>query len=145
MPSHLTHDDSHRARILVADDCKEIRARAVSLLLSEFEICGEVADGCELLEAESQLQPDVSIVDISMPGIDGLDAAAQLAARGSRGRIVVLTVYDDADFLKAALARGVTGYVLKSRMASDLCRAIHEALAGRCFISPSPTLSSEVN
>ncbi|HSB28419.1 MAG TPA: response regulator transcription factor [Pyrinomonadaceae bacterium] len=144
MPSELTQYGLRRARILLADDCKEIRERAVSLLLSEFEVCGEVGDGCELLQAELELHPDVTVVDISMPGICGLDAAARLKARGSRSRILVLTVYDDPDFLRAAFASGVTGYILKSRMASDLCRAIREALAGRCFVSPSPKLSAEV-
>ena len=144
MPSELTRDSFRHARILLADDCQEIRERAVSLLLSEFEVCGDVADGCELLEAELVLQPDVVVVDIAMPGICGLDAAARLKARGSRSRVLVMTVYDDADFLRAAFASGVTGYILKSRMASDLCRAIREALAGRCFVSPSPKLSAEV-
>ena len=129
-----------RARILLADDHKEMRERAVSLLQEDFEVVGAVEDGRALLEAELRLQPDVCVVDISMPGICGLDAAAQLHARGSKTKIVVLTVYDDSDFLEAALKSGASAYVVKSRMTSDLCVAIHEALAGRLFISPSPGL-----
>ena len=125
-----------RARILLADDHKEMRERVVSLLQEEFEVVGAVEDGRALLEAELKMQPDVCVVDISMPGICGLDAAAQLVARGSKTRIVVLTVYDDSDFLEAALTSGASAYVVKRRMTSDLCLAIHEVLAGRVFISP---------
>lgn len=132
-----------RARILLADDHKEMRDRVVSLLQDEFDVVGAVEDGGVLLQAELELQPDVCVLDISMPGICGIDAAAQLKARGSKTKIVVLTVYDDPDFLEAALTSGALGYVVKSRMASDLCLAIHEALAGRLFISPSPKLESE--
>lgn len=117
-----------------------MRERVASLLQDEFEVIEAVEDGRAFLEAESRLQPDVCVVDISMPGICGLDAAAQLHARGSKTKIVVLTVYDDSDFLDAALTSGASGYVLKSRMTSDLCVAIHEALAGGLFISPSPRL-----
>lgn len=129
-----------RARILLADDHKEMRERVVSLLQDEFDVVGAVEDGCALMEAELRMQPDVCVVDISMPGLCGLDAAAQLRARGSKTKVVVLTVYDDSDFLEAALTSGALGYVVKSRMTSDLCVAIHEALAGRLFISPSPGL-----
>jgi two-component system response regulator DesR len=133
-------DDVTRARILLADDHKEMRERAVSLLQEEFEVVGAVEDGHALLESELRMRPDVCVVDISMPGLCGLDAAAQLHARGSKTKIVVLTVYDDSDFLEAALKSGAAAYVVKSRMTSDLCLAIHEALAGRRFISPSPGL-----
>ena len=131
-----------RARILLADDHKEMRDRVVSLLQDEFDVVGAVEDGCALMEAELRIQPDVCVVDISMPGLCGLDVAAQLHARGSKTKVVVLTVYDDPDFLEAALTSGASGYVVKSRMTSDLCVAIHEALAGRLFISPSPGLNA---
>ncbi|MFY9621210.1 MAG: response regulator transcription factor [Pyrinomonadaceae bacterium] len=131
-----------RARILLADDHKAMRERVISLLQDEFEVVGAVEDGRALMEAELTMQPDVCVVDISMPELCGLDAAAQLHARGSKTKVVVLTVYDDADFLEAALTSGASGYVVKSRMTSDLCMAIHEALAGRVFISPSPGLNA---
>ena len=131
-----------RARILLADDHTAMRERVISLLQDEFEVVGAVEDGSALMEAELTVQPDVCVVDISMPGLCGLDAATQLRARGSKTKVVVLTVYDDADFLEAALTSGASGYVVKSRMTSDLCMAIHEALAGRVFISPSPGLNA---
>jgi len=133
-----------RARILLADDHQEMRDRVVSLLQEEFEVVGAVADGRALMEAESSMHPDVCVVDISMPGICGLDAATQLRARGSKAKIVVLTVYDDSDFLEAALTSGASAYVVKSRLTSDLCLAIHQALAGHLFVSPSPNLGTEV-
>lgn len=132
-----------RARILLADDHKEMRDRVVSLLQDEFDVVGTVEDGGALLEAELGMQPDVCVLDISMPVLCGVDAAAQLKARGSKTKIVVLTVYDDPDFLEAALTSGALGYVVKSRMTSDLCLAIHEVLAGRLFISPSPKLETD--
>ena len=131
-----------RARILLADDHKAMRERVIRLLQDEFEVVAAVEDGRALMEAELTMQPDVCVVDISMPGLCGLDAAAQLQARGSKTKVVVLTVYDDADFLEAALTSGALGYVVKSRMTSDLCMAIHEALAGRVFVSPSPGLNA---
>jgi DNA-binding NarL/FixJ family response regulator len=131
-----------RARILLADDHKEMRERVASLLQDEFDVVGAVEDGCALMEAELRMQPDVCVIDISMPGLCGLDAAAQLHARGSKTKVVVLTVYDDSDFLEAALTSGASGYVVKNRMTSDLCVAIHEALAGGLFISPSPGLNT---
>jgi len=133
----------NRARILLADDHKEMRDRVVGLLEPEFEVVGAVEDGRALLKAESELQPDVCVVDIAMPTICGIDAAAKLKASGSKAKIVVLTVYDDGDFLQAALKSGALGYVVKSRMASDLCAAIHDALADRIFISSTLTLGTE--
>lgn len=131
-----------RARIMLADDHKEMRDRVVSLLQDEFDVVGAFEDGCALMEAELKMQPDVCVVDISMPGLCGIDAAAQLRARGSKTKVVVLTVYDDVDFREAALKSGASAYVVKSRMTSDLCVAIHKALAGDLFISPAPGLNT---
>lgn len=90
------------------------------------------------------MRPDVCVVDISMPGICGIDAAAELKARGSSTEIVMLTGYEDLGFLAAALESDATGYVVKSRIVSDLSAAIHEAFAGRRFVSPSlkPSIES---
>lgn len=131
-----------RARILLADDHKGIREQTARLLRTEFEVVGSVADGQALLLAEAELLPDICVLDISMPITTGIEAATQLKARCSTARVVFLTIHDDPDFIKAALAAGGLGYVLKSRMTSDLCLAIHEALAGRSFISSLPTSNS---
>jgi DNA-binding NarL/FixJ family response regulator len=126
-----------RARILLADDHKEIRDRVVRLLEREFEMLEPVKDGRELLESVSRLKPDVCLLDISMPVINGIEAAAQLKESGSMAKIIFLTIHEDPDFLIAALKAGASGYVVKPRMASDLRAAVKEVLAGRTFISSS--------
>src|SRR6185295_9051035 len=126
-----------RARILLADDHKEIRDRAVRLLEPEFEVVGAVADGNALVRVSAQLKPDVCIIDISMPYLNGIEAAIKLRENGSEARIVFLTVNEDSDFVRAALRTGALGYVVKSRMASDLCAAINGAISGHLFVSPS--------
>lgn len=132
-----------RARILLADDHKEIRDRAVRLLEPEFEVVGAVADGNALVRVSAQLKPDVCIIDISMPYLNGIEAAIKLRENGSEARIVFLTVNEDSDFVRAALKTGALGYVVKSRMASDLCAAINGAIKGDLFVSPSCIFSSD--
>ena len=134
-----------RARILLADDHKEIRDRAVRLLEPEFEVVGAVADGNALVQASAQLKPDVCIIDISMPYLNGIEAALKLRESGSEARIVFLTVNEDADFVRAALRTGALGYVVKSRMASDLCSAINGAISGHLFVSPSCIFGSDLD
>jgi len=132
-----------RARILLADDHKEIRDRAVRLLEPEFEVVGAVSDGNALVRVSAQLKPDVCIIDISMPYLNGIEAAIKLRENGSEARIVFLTVNEDSDFVRAALKTGALGYVVKSRMATDLCLAINGAIRGDRFVSPSCIFSSD--
>jgi DNA-binding NarL/FixJ family response regulator len=129
-----------RARILLADDHKDMRERTALLLKTEFDVVAAVADGAEVLRAEAEAHPDVCVLDISMPNMTGIEAAIELKSRGSNAKIVFLTVHNDPDFLEAALASGGLGYVLKSQIASDLCVAIREALAGRSFITSPPVV-----
>jgi DNA-binding NarL/FixJ family response regulator len=139
----LKGGDVTRARILLADDHKEMRDTVEHLLASEFDIVGALAGGEELLKAESKIHPDVCVIDISMPKVSGIQAANQLKARGSKTRVVFLTVYEDTDFLQAALNTGALGYVLKARIVTDLSRAIRNVLCGKLFISPSRTLGTD--
>jgi DNA-binding NarL/FixJ family response regulator len=125
-----------RARVLLADDHRAILAQAASVLAVEFEIVGRVADGTDLLTAAAQLDPDIVVLDISMPGLDGIEVARRLKRNGCRAKLVFLTVHEDPDYVRAGLQAGGTGYVVKARLASDLLPAIREALAGRCFVSP---------
>lgn len=133
-----------RARILLADDHKEIREKVMQQLDPEFEVVGAVEDGNALMKAASRMKPDVCVVDISMPIMNGLEAVTEMKASGSTVKIVFLTVHEDPDFLKAALDAGASGYVVKSRVASDLSPAIRAALAGRLFISPCCILPAEI-
>ena len=126
-----------RTRILLADDYKGMCDRAVRLLEPEFEVIGVVRDGSALLEAASKMQPDVCVIDISMPILSGIEAATRLKQSGSTTKIIFLTVHEDPDFVQAALETGALGYVLKSRMASDLRAAVKVAMGGQVFISSS--------
>jgi len=110
---------------------------ASSFLEPTFEVIGAVGDGQSLLNATAKLKPDVLIIDICMPILNGIEAAEKLWNSGNTAKIVFLTVYDDPDFIRASLAAGAMGYVIKSRIGEELVLAVHEALADRIFISPS--------
>jgi DNA-binding NarL/FixJ family response regulator len=96
-----------------------------------------VTNGKAAVEEVRRLDPDVLVIDISMPVLDGLQAASQLRRKGYRTKIVFLTVHEDQDFVEAAFAAGASGYVTKSHIASDLVPAIQEALIGHTDISKS--------
>jgi DNA-binding NarL/FixJ family response regulator len=125
-----------RARVLLADDHEEFLAVESRLLEPEFEVVTTARDGRVVLDETVRLGPDVVVLDISMPGLSGIETARQLRAAGSRARIVFLTVHGDPDFVLAGLAAGAVGYVVKSQLAADLVPALREALAGRSFVSP---------
>ena len=131
-----------RARILLADDHQKMRDFLTQMLEPEFEVVGAVADGRSLLEAAQRLKPDLCLLDISMPVVDGIRAAAQLRESGSRSRIMMLTIQEDEDFVRASFSSGASGYVIKSRIAADLIVAIQEVLAGSTFLSPSSKFDS---
>jgi len=104
-------------------------------LEGQCQVVGAVADGAALLAAAAKLDPDVIVLDITMPHLDGLEAARALRRKHSRARLVFLTVHEDADFARAALDACALGYVVKSRLASDLLPAVRAALAGERFLS----------
>lgn len=121
--------------ILLADDHPGIFETVARMLEPTFEIIGRSDDGQALLEAVEKLNPDVVVTDISMPVLNGIEAANKLKERGFTCRIVFLTVHDDPDLIEACLATGALGYVSKPRMALDLVPAIEEALKGHTFVS----------
>jgi DNA-binding NarL/FixJ family response regulator len=133
-----TADDkrSIQPRILLADDHSPIIERVKSLLQSGFDVVGSVDNGRDLVSEAARLKPDVIVLDISMPGLTGIEAARELREAGSTAKLVFLTVHERVEFVRACLAEGALGYVVKSRLPVDLLPAIHEALAGRRFISP---------
>ena len=124
-----------RARILLADDHLDSLETIERHLKPEFEVVGKVLDGHLLLEEAMRLQPDVIVMDISMPVLNGIQAAHQLKESGCNSRIVFLTVHTDSDFVRRCLSTGAFGYVVKSRIGTELVPAIREALAGHIFIS----------
>ena len=123
--------------VLVADDHKAILDRVARLLAIECNVVGAVADGQQALDATLELKPDVLVLDISMPVMNGIEAARRLKNAGSEAHVVFLTVHDDPDFAKKALEVGALGYVIKSRLAADLVTAVREADSGRPFLSPT--------
>ena len=123
-------------RLLVAEDHAGIREKVVGILEMDYIVVGAVTDGQAVLEADSKFKPDVIVLDISMPIMNGLEAAAQLKKRSPDAKIIFLTVHEEPVFLNAAFAVGAVGYVIKSRLSSDLRLAIREAMEGRRFLSP---------
>jgi DNA-binding NarL/FixJ family response regulator len=130
-----------RARILLADDHTAMRERVVQLLEDEFEILGALEDGLAIVNAAIRLKPDLCLLDISMPILNGIEVANQLKRDGSTAKIIFLTIHEDPDFVQAALNTGALGYVVKSRIASDLLTAVRNVVAGRKFVSPPLSLN----
>ncbi len=128
-----------RPRVLLADDHHPVLNRVVSLLKERFEIVGSVNDGRALVIEAARLQPDVIVLDITMPILTGIEAARELYEAGSKARLVFLTVYQSKAFVRECFANGGLGYVTKSRMMTDLVPAINEALSNRHFVSPAVT------
>jgi DNA-binding NarL/FixJ family response regulator len=124
----------HKPTVLLADDSDRILNVASRLLGADCEVVATVSDGDSALRAVNQFKPDLVVLDINMPGMDGIQAARQLQKLGPEPRVVFLTVQEDPDIVQAACAMGAS-YVVKARMYSDLPVAIKEALAGRVFVS----------
>jgi len=123
-------------RILLADDHRNLLELIRGLLEPTYDVVGFVEDGQSLVQAAGKLQPDVIVTDISMPKLNGIEAADRLRESGSSSKIVFLTVHADPDFAQVALKTGALAYVSKFRINTDLLVAIGEALAGRVFVSP---------
>ncbi|HEY7334747.1 MAG TPA: response regulator transcription factor [Bryobacteraceae bacterium] len=132
-----------RWRILLADD-HDIVVEGLRRVLDEpdFEIVGVVHDGRALIRAAEELQPDAIVADVTMPLLNGMDAARQIRQKNPDAKIVFLTMHPDVTFATEALAAGALGYVLKSSAGSSLAAAVREALDGRIYISE--TIAGEV-
>ncbi len=123
-------------RVLLADDHTMLLAAFQQLLSCTCEVVGTVSDGRALLEAAPKLQPDVIVLDISMPQLNGMDAFRQLQPRLPRTKWVFLTVNEDPDLAAEALRLGASGFLLKSSAASELFTAIQMALKGKPYLTP---------
>jgi DNA-binding NarL/FixJ family response regulator len=120
----------------MADDHLMLLEAFKALLDPDFEVVGMVTDGRTLLEEFSRLHPDVVLLDVAMPLLNGLDAGRQLKAQRRSVKLIYLTMNPDPDLAGEALRLGASGYVLKSSAAQELKQAIHEALRGRSYITP---------
>ena len=126
-------------RLLIADDHPVVRDGLSGIFEgdADFEVLGQAADGAQAVDLAERLAPDVVLMDLRMPGMDGLGAIAELARRGNGARVLVLTTYDtDADVLPAIQA-GATGYLLKDAPRTELLRAVRAAARGESVLSPS--------
>src|SRR5262245_11955116 len=126
----------NRPRVLLADDHRMLREAFAELLKPGCDVVGVVSDGRALLAAAQELQPDVVIVDIAMPMLNGLDAARQLKRKKPEIKIVILTVSEDPDLAAEAIRAGASSYLLKNSAAAELFQAIQEAIQGSTYITP---------
>jgi len=122
-------------RVLVADDFAPVLGAVGALLRTSFDVVSLVSDGHAALEGVLKLEPDVAVLDVSMPGINGIEVAREFRRRNSKTRIVFLTSVEDSDVVAGCLEAGGRGFVLKMLMGTDLVQAINDALDGRIFIS----------
>jgi DNA-binding NarL/FixJ family response regulator len=129
----------NRTRILLADDHTLLVEAIASLLEPEFEVAGVFRDGRALLDAVCELNPDLVVMDISMPILNGLDTGRRLREMRPRLRLIYLTMSDDPDLAAEAFRLGASGYVLKTCASTELVQAIREALRGRCYVTPQVT------
>jgi DNA-binding NarL/FixJ family response regulator len=126
-----------KIRVVLADDHREVIAKIRGVLGDEFEIIEAAENGNQAVIAVLELQPDIFVTDISMPVLNGLQAARRIQKTNSRVKIIFLTIHEDRDFIAAAFSAGATGYVTKRRLSTDLVVAIQEALKGHTFVSDS--------
>jgi DNA-binding NarL/FixJ family response regulator len=125
-------------RILLADDNDEILAEVREELKKEdFEIIGTVTNGQDAVEAVRLFDPDVVVLDIVMPILDGIGASSQICKINERAKILFLTIQENDEYISAAFAAGASGYVTKRRLLKDLAHAVREVAECRTFLSPS--------
>jgi DNA-binding NarL/FixJ family response regulator len=125
-----------RHRLLLADDHTLLLEGIRLLLEPEFELVGSVEDGQSLLAAAKTLKPDIILLDISMPTLNGIDAARRLRKLLPSAKLIFLTMHADADYVTAAFQAGARGYILKRAAASELKIAIREVIKGNYYVSP---------
>jgi DNA-binding NarL/FixJ family response regulator len=128
--------ESKRARILLADDHSLVAAGLSKLLETEFDLLGSVGDGRALVAAAKKELPDVILLDISMPLLNGVEAARQLQTAVPEAKLIFVTVHSDSPYVVEAFRAGACGYVLKRSAASELVAAIHEVLSGNLYVTP---------
>jgi DNA-binding NarL/FixJ family response regulator len=132
-------ENRHRARVLIADDHKLVAEACKGLLEPEFDVVGTVSDGRALLHAAAELRPDVVILDISMPQLNGLDAGEQIKQKSRGTKLIFLTMMLGPDVAAEAFRRGASGYVLKHCNAEELVIAVRRVLKGESYLSPAIT------
>jgi two-component system response regulator NreC len=124
-------------RIVLADDHVLVRQGLMSLLEREgFQVVAEASDGQEAVRHVESLEPDIAVMDISMPTLNGLNAAREISRSSPKTKTILLTQHDEGQYIREALEAGVKGYVLKNQVASDLLLAIRQVSRGQVYLSP---------
>jgi DNA-binding NarL/FixJ family response regulator len=126
-----------KLRIVVADDNTAFLAKLVSVLATEFEVVATSRDGKSALECIRLWQPNVVVLDLEMPGINGIEVAKELIKSPSSPAVVICSVENDPEVVEAARQAGALGYVFKARLAEDLIAAVKSVSRGQSFVSPS--------
>jgi len=127
----------YHSRVLIADDHNLVAELCKSLLEPEFQVVGTVSNGHDLLHAALKLKPDVIVLDIAMPVLNGLDAGRQVKQELHSVKLVYLTMNTDPELALAAFDRGASGYLLKTCAASEMVLAVREVLRGKTYLSPT--------
>jgi DNA-binding NarL/FixJ family response regulator len=125
-----------KPRILLADDHALVLEGFRRILEGPYELVGTVSEGRALVEAAKRLQPDIVILDVSMPMLNGIDAAAQIKRLSPKTKIIVVTMHADTDYVRYAFEAGATAYVLKRSAVDELEQAIRAVVAGHSYITP---------
>ncbi|MEV0409108.1 response regulator transcription factor [Actinoallomurus sp. NPDC050550] len=135
----MSHATGAPIRLLIADDHPVVRDGLSGMFARDpgFEVLGEAGDGAEAIRLAQVLRPDVILMDLRMPGMDGLTAITELARRGITARVLVLTTYDTDSYVLPAIEAGATGYLLKDAPRDELLRAVRAAAHGQSVLSPS--------
>ena len=123
-----------KPRLLLGDDHTILREGLKALLAAECDVVATAGDGRAVLEAAERHRPDVIILDISMPGLNGIETARRLGRTNPGAKLIMLTMHADLSFVRAAFEAGVSGYVLKHAAATELVTAVHEVVKGRHYI-----------
>jgi len=126
-------------RLLMADDHMLVLEGLKRILEADFELVGMTENGRELLRMAVELKPDVILVDISMPMLNGIDATRQLLKHTPNAKVIFVTMHADSDYVAEAFRAGASGYLLKRSAASELVSAIHEVMKGRYYVTPLVT------
>jgi DNA-binding NarL/FixJ family response regulator len=126
-----------KIRVVLADDHQQMIEVVRRTLGEGFEVVGVAEDGRQAVNAVLTLNPDALVIDISMPILNGFQAAKQLQMANCRTKVIFLSIYDGPDFLDAAFSAGASSYVTKARLSTELIPAIHEAVLGEIFESGS--------
>jgi DNA-binding NarL/FixJ family response regulator len=121
--------------VIVAEDNCVYLERIAKLVAKDFEILAVATDGTRGLAVAVRSCPDVVLLDIALPGLSGIEVAREIRRSGRKSKIVFVTVHEGTDFMQGAVQAGADGYVFKSRLDTDLLRAMDEVLAGRTFLS----------